>query len=109
MAALNLTTPALAGTAEAMAAANAGGDSFPLPGDITIRVTNANAGAARTVTIVGQNPCDQGFVHSQAVAVPAVSTRLISVPGGRRFSDSNGRVQLTYDNAADLTLSATPA
>lgn len=111
MAALNLTTPGLAGTAETMTAAAVAGDSFPLPGDITIRVRNANVGAARNVTIVGQKACNYGVVHSAGpITVPANSTILIEVPGGDdRFRDGSGRVQLTYDNNADLTLAAYPS
>jgi hypothetical protein len=111
MAALNLTNPTIAGTSDAGAAAGVAGDSFPLPRDIIIRVTNAHAADARAVTVVGQKPCNYGTVHTPAaISVPALSYRLIRVPGGDdRFRDDTGRVQITYDSNADLTVSAYPA
>lgn len=110
MASLNLQSAAPGGSAEVLAAAAVAGDSFPLPGDITVRIRNANGAAARTVTVVAQKKCDQGFLHDQTINVPANSTVVATIPGGTdQYRDAGGRVQLTYSTNADLTLGATAA
>ena len=109
MASLNLTTPTAAGAAETMAAAGGAGDSFPLIDGITVRITNAHATNPREVTFVAQNPCNQGELHDQVVTVAALTTVAVKVPGGDQFRDSNGRVQITYDTNADVTIAAYPA
>jgi hypothetical protein len=106
MAAQALSNPTLAGTAQAMVAASAGGDSFPLPVPLIIRVTNGG-GVGRNVTIVAQKACNQGVLHSPpAIAVAAGTTVEIRVQDVDRFRDVNGRIQLTYDSEVGLTLAA---
>ncbi|HEY8410197.1 MAG TPA: hypothetical protein VIK76_02300 [Pyrinomonadaceae bacterium] len=110
MASLNLSIPGPAGTAEAYSAAGAGGDSFPLPRDLILKIKNAS-GANRTVTVVAQNPCNQGVLHDRVIGPIATGTTIdVPVPGGSdRFRDAGGRVQLTYDNNAGLSVLAYPA
>lgn len=109
MAQLNLSQPGIAGAAEAFSAANAGGDSFPLPGPIVLKIKNAS-GANRTITVVAQNPCDQGVLHDRVYGPIATGTTFdAQIPGGKRFQDANGRVQLTYDNNAGVSVLAYPA
>jgi hypothetical protein len=106
MASLDLVTPAAAGTADALTAVTAGGDSFPIPRPIMLRLKNTDV-AARTVTLVGQKPCNQGFTHSATINVPAgggiVNARITDT---ERFRDANGRIQLTYDAATGLSVAA---
>lgn len=111
MAALNLTPLSATGAGEVLAAAAAGGDSFPLNQPIEITFRNAGA-AARTATIVGQVPCDQGVIHNRAFVVPNDNVPYRAVLSGRdlqKYADANGRVQLTYDAVAGLTVGARPA
>jgi hypothetical protein len=109
MASLNLSAPPSAGGAEpALTAAGAGGDSFPLNGPIVIEAS-ANGAGARTITLVAQNACNQGVLHNKAYVVPNDATRhWIYIPASQvdRFRDVNGRVQLTYDSNAGLTIGA---
>lgn len=109
MAARNLTKPSKTGTAAAMLAASAGGDSFPLSGGITVRVKNAHATLSRTITIVGQQRCNFGVLHNATVTVPALDERVFEIAGSDQFRDAQGRVQLTYSTEADLTLEAYPS
>lgn len=106
MSVLNLVTPAAAGTAEALSAVSAGGDSFPIPAPLIIRAKNTDV-AARTITLVGQKPCNQGFTHSATIVVAAgggiVNARVNDVD---RFRDANGRIQMTYDAATGLSVAA---
>ena len=99
-----------AGMNPALVAAAAGGDAFPNTGRVFLRVANANAGAARTVTVASQLPAGaipQGAVKTDlAVAVPAQGERWIGPFDPASFNDANGRVVVTYDTEADLTVGA---
>ncbi len=109
MAALNLTTPTLAGANEAYTAAAAGGDSFPMPGTIIVKIKNTS-GAARNVTLVAQKNCNQGFSHNNVVGpIPTAETWNVRVPDTSRFADANGRIQLTYDSSVGVSVLAYPA
>lgn len=109
MASLNLSAPPSAGGAEpALVAAGVAGDSFPLNGPIVIQTSN-NGAAARTITFVAQNACNQGVLHNKTYLVPNDASRnWIYVPANEvpRFRDANGRIQLTYDSNAGLTIGA---
>jgi hypothetical protein len=106
MAALTLSNPTGAGTVEAYQNANAGGDSFPIPGPLVIKMKNAS-GANRTVTLVGQKQCNQGFTHSVAIGPIATGTTVdVAVNDRDRFADVNGKIQMTYDNEAGLSFAA---
>ena len=99
-----------AGLDSALAAAAAGGDSFPNTGRAFLRVANANVGAARTVTIASQLPAGaipQGAVKADVeVAVPASEERFIGPFDPAAFNDANGRVVVTYDDEADVSVGA---
>jgi len=99
-----------AGLNPALAAASAGGDAFPNTGRVFLRVKNANAAAARNVTVASQLPpgaLPQGAAKTDlAVAVPALSERWIGPLDPAAFNDNNGRVVVTYDTEADLTVGA---
>jgi hypothetical protein len=111
MAALNLTALTSAGASEALAAAAAGGDSFPLNQPINLAFKNAGAGP-RTITVVAQNPCNHGVLHNRVYTVPNDGITYRAVLTGTdlaRFADAAGRVQLTYDAVAGLSVGASPA
>ena len=105
MASLNLTRPPAAGQAQAFTAAAAGGDSFPLPAPIVVKVNNTS-GATRTVTVVAQRPCNQGFTHNATVSCPTGVITEFPVSDVMRFQDGNARVQLTYDSATGVSVAA---
>lgn len=106
MASLNLANPSASGSAEAYNAANAGGDSFPIPAPILIKMKNANGGAARNVTLVAQKPCSQGVLHNVVITIPAASVRDVRVTDIERFATASRRIQMTYDSEADLSFQA---
>ena len=99
-----------AGLDPALAAAAAGGDAFPNTGRVFLRVANANVGAARTVTIASQLPAGaipQGAAKADVdVAVPASDERWIGPFDPAAFNDANGRVVVTYDDEADVSVAA---
>lgn len=101
------TKPLLTGVTLTLAAATAGGDSFQNSGVEFVQVKNAHATVARNVTFAAPNPDNFGITnaaHNQVVAVPALTTKLIGPFPPGRFNDANGRVQITYDSEADLTI-----
>lgn len=106
MAALALANPTLGGTTEAFAAADAAGDSFPMPTPLLVRARN-NGVAARTITFVAQRACNQGVLHNAQVTIPNDNVPVdIRISDMGRFQDGNGRLQMTYDAAAGLSLAA---
>lgn len=108
MAVLAVQQIARTGLAPALAAAAAGGDAFPNAGKVFLRVANANVGAARTVTVASQIPTGaipEGTAKTDlAVNVPASSERWIGPFEPASWNDANGRVVVTYDDEADLTV-----
>ena len=110
MATLAVQQISRAGLNPALAAAAAAGDAFPNTGRVFLRVKNAHATVARTVTAVSQLPAGaipQGAAKADvAVAVPALSERWIGPFDPASFNDANGRVVVTYDTEADLTVGA---
>lgn len=112
MAALALSAAVSAGGAEpALVAAGGAGDSFPLNGPIVIKAS-ANGAGPRTITFVAQKACNQGVLHNKTFVVPNDATRnWIYVPQSEvdRFRDANGKIQLTYDSNAGLTIGAQAA
>lgn len=109
MASLPLTNPSQAGTLEAFSAASAGGDSFPFPKTIIIRIKNA-AGAGRTITIVAQGVCSYGVAgspaHDAVIVTANATTTEVTVPDSPRYRDANGRIQLTYSSEVGVSVSA---
>jgi len=114
MAILAVQKPVLAGATLSLAAAAAGGDSFPNTGVEYFQILNSHATLPRTVTFDSPGTCNFGLAanaaHDMAVVVPGVSgapaNRVVigPFPVGR-FNDGNSRVQVTYsDAAADLTV-----
>lgn len=114
MAILTVQKPTLTGAVATMAAAAAGGDSFPNTGVEFFRVTNGHATLARTVTFDSPGSCSFGLAahaaHDSVIVVAALtSVRIGPFPVGR-FNDANNRVQVSYsDAAADLTVAVEAA
>lgn len=105
--------PGAAGVPIAYQAANgpsgatgAANDAIVSDGKTAIHVRNAGTGTA-TVTVTSLRQCDQGFTHNLAVAVgPTNGNEWIGPFATNRFSDANGLVQITYDQAASVTVAA---
>ena len=110
MAVLTVQDISRAGLNPSLAAAAAGGDAFPNAGRAFLRVKNAHATVARTVTVASQLPAGaipQGAVKTDlAVSVPATQERWIGPLDPAAFNDANGRVVVTYSTEADLTVGA---
>lgn len=116
MAILTVQKPVLdtTGATLTLAAAAAGGDSFPNTGVEYFHILNSHATLPRTVTFDSPNTCSFGLsanaAHDVAVVVPGVASapanRVVVGPfPTKRFNDANNRVQVTYsDAAADLTV-----
>lgn len=105
MATLTVSQLSPSGVVEAaLVAAAGGGDQFTNNGKTYFKVTNGS-GAPITVTIVAQQTCDQGSVHSIANAVAAGATEIMG-PFSSRYTDANGFCQVTYSGVTTLTVGA---
>lgn len=107
MAALTIAQPSLTGGVATPVAAASGGDTFVNDGRTYLRVTNAHADTARTVTVDSPNTCSFNVTahagHDSVTSVAAQTTREIGPFPVDRFS---GTCSVTYsDSAADLTVS----
>ena len=92
------------GTGVTPVTATAGGDTMNLNGTTTLRVVNAHATLARTVTIAAAINCNQGFNHPLAVVVAALTTQDTPLLRPDRFGS---QPSITYSDAADsLTVAA---
>lgn len=101
MANLAVVKMTLAGTAPALVAAGAGGDTFDNDGNTLFEVRNAGGGAV-TVTINATTPCNHGFDHDVAVSVPATTgVRVIGPFPVNRFGRS---VSVTYSGVTSVTV-----
>ncbi len=94
----------LAGIVPTFWAATAGGDEFVNSGNIIIHAKNANGGATRTITVDAPNNCSLAYAHDVTIVVPISGERISGVFPKAWFNDTDGRVQITYDNEADLTI-----
>lgn len=87
------------------ATANAAtGTGDTVPGDVTLRVNNADA-SAHTVTVVTPGTVDGDLaVADRDVVVPAGEARYIRVPRRPYEDPATGRASLTYDSATGVTV-----
>lgn len=106
MATLTVVTVNLTGGEPAFVAAAEAGDEFlNTSGRTMLHVKNGSAGV-RTVTATCQRACSYGFMHDAAVEIPAGEERIIGPFATFRFNDSSNKVQIGYDNYADVTVCA---
>jgi hypothetical protein len=112
VAALTVQNIVPTGLSPTLAAANAGGNSFPCPGDerTYFRIKNADSGS-HTATIKKQQSSVRvpGIgtlaLADVAVAVPAGEERVIG-PFSGAYIDATGSVQVTYDAVTSVTVGA---
>jgi len=102
MATLAVQDISTAGVVPTYAAATSGGDQFSNNGRVMLHVKNG--GATMTVTIVSQQACSQGSIHSTAVAVTSGGERMIGPFDPSRYSDGSGNTFLTYSAVASVTV-----
>lgn len=84
------------------AACGAGGDTFTWTPITFLHFKNVN-GASRTVNVVGQVPCSQGFIHNLSYTVPA-NDELFIAPLDGGYADNTGLIHLTYSAVVGLTV-----
>lgn len=106
MATLTVNTITRDGVLYAVVAAAAAGDQFANDGRTFLAVYNAHGSASRTVSIDIQQDVDDQDPPDREVAVAAGETRLIGPFPTGIYNDANGRVQITYDNEADVYVGA---
>lgn len=93
-----------AGLNPAFVAASAGGDTFANTGREVVHVKNGSA-AAIDVTLVGANPCEFGFTHSDVVSVPAAGERIIDPTPTRRYVDkTTKKTTINYSAVTSVTV-----
>lgn len=105
MATLNVQTVSLLGLTPSFVAASAGGDEFVNSGRVMLHIKNGGASQI-TATINSQTPCSYGFDHDVVVSVPASSELVVGPFPKARFNDSNGKVQITYNDVTSVTVAA---
>lgn len=86
-------------------AAGATGDTVINNGRTYIEVTDG-ATTAPEVTIASQVSCDQGFTHDVVVNVASGGTMLIGPFPPNRFNNSDGMIEVTYDDTTSVTIRA---
>lgn len=105
MAVLTVQTITRAGLEETLAAAAAGGDSFPNDGRVFLYARNGDV-SDKTVTIATQKTVDGKAVADDAIVVTAAEERMIGPFPPGLYNDSNGRVQVTYSAETSVTVAA---
>lgn len=108
MAALTVYQPSLHGAAVPLTAAAAGGDTFVNDGKTYLKVRNAHASAARTVTVDSTGTCNFGAAsHAAHDAVASVAGPSEEELGPFPVEQFGTTCSVSYsDSAADLTVAA---
>jgi hypothetical protein len=107
MAAINIKTPSLAGVSLAYTAAESGGDYIENDGNVLV-FFRLNGATACTITHQPVNPPAPGTAFTALTATLSTSGSTVvfgPFPQGQH-NDANGRVNFTYSDATDLTVSA---
>ena len=106
MATLTVVTIDLDGGEPDYVAADVAGDEFSnTTGRTMFHVKNGSGGEV-TVTAACQKPCNYGYTHDAAVAVPAGEERIIGPFSTYRFNDSSNKVQVSYSGVTSVTVCA---
>lgn len=85
-------------------AASGGGDTYAWSPGTFLHVKNGSV-ADKTVTVAGQTPCSQGFLHNVDHVVPA-SGELFIEPQDGSYADGSELIHLTYSAVTSVTLAA---
>lgn len=92
-------------TESAGTAATAAGDTVLNNGRTFIEVVDG-ATTAPTVTIASQVDCNQGHTHDIVVSVASGGAKIIGPFPPNRFNNSNGQIEVTYDDDTSVTIAA---
>lgn len=107
MAAVELTVQdiGLSGLDFSMESAEEDGNFFDNDGRVYLHVFN-DSGGALVVTIESEQDCDQDFDHDPIPNIPDTATVLIGPFPVRRFNNSNGQVDVSYDELEGVEVAA---
>ena len=108
MATLTVATIVEAGITTALVAAAAGGDEFTNNGDTHLDLNNGG-GVTCNVTLATTKTVNGKTIADRVVAVLAGTRQRIGPFDGGVFNDTSGKVQITYDQVATVTLEAVNA
>lgn len=98
---------AVSGITPTFTAVSAIADDFYLTnnGRVLLEVAN-DSGSSVTVTITGENSCDQGFTHDETITIDDGDSDIIGPFSMTRFNDENGRVLINFSAATSITYAA---
>lgn len=105
MATLSVLEITRAGVDVGAVAAGAGGDEFANTGEEFLYVKNADA-SGKVVTIVTQQTIDGQAVADRTVSVAASEEKFIGPFQTSVYNDTDGLVQVTYDDVTSVTVRA---
>jgi len=92
--------------APTLTSASSGGDTYENRRDAMLLVKNGDT-AAKTVTLASQVEAAPGVSPADHdVTVPAGDVALVSLQGNGRFSDVDGRVQVSYSATTSVEVAA---
>ena len=103
MADLSVETTARTGLNPTYNTAANGGDAFVNTGNEVVHIKNSG-GSGRTVTFATPATVDGLAVADRDVTVPAGEERIVGPFPTNTYNDGDNKVQMTYDNEADLTI-----
>jgi hypothetical protein len=102
---LTPTQSKIPGVLIAQANASAGGDQVKADDRVTVVIQNTNAAAARQVTVVDPRSTEFGGAHPDPqTSIPALGFAVFGPFPARLADSSDGYVDFTYDNNADLKI-----
>jgi hypothetical protein len=93
------------GLSPTYSSAASGGETFPNDGKTFFHVKNGDT-TSKTVTIVAQNKCNQGFLHDLEVTVAASGEKIIGPFQVERFTNDAGVAKVTYSAVTSVTVAA---
>ena len=106
MADIAVVRTALTGAKPTMGAASSGGDKCLNTRRVLLYVVNGS-GTEKTVTVTAQRAlCGLPSVHNSVTAIPAGEARHIGPFDRWKFNDADGKLAITYNAHADVTIGA---
>lgn len=101
MALLDKQDISLSGTILTYSSAETDGDTFRNDRNTNLYIKNTSDGS-RTVTIVAQRKCNQGFLHEQDITLDAGEEKVVADIEPGRFNDEDGIAHLSYDDESGV-------
>lgn len=92
------------GIAPSYAAADVAGDVFAHAADVFVHIKNGDA-SSHTASVVSQFTDSPGISAANLdITVPAGEERMFGPFNGRVFANSDGNVEITYDDVTSVTV-----